>query len=138
MSASAVCGFVCVFSVKRHRRMAALEDTVGAFELSTISAVLYIVLKLIVLFIDPITPVGIAIVSINAPIELGLALYGAMYGVKWIKKNGKSQMYYVIPIMIAVMLPSVCVSLLAYLGAYRTVFLDRLRRLSQKDSDKVD
>lgn len=138
MSVCAICGFVCVFSVKRYRRMAGLEDTVGAFELSSVSAVLYIILNLIALFIDPITPFGIAIVSISAPMELGLALYGAAYGLKWIKKNGKSQMYYVIPIMIAVMLPSVCVSLLAYLGAYRTVFLDRLRRLSQKDSDKVD
>lgn len=138
MSVCAIGGFVCIFSQKRHRRMQALEDSIGPFEMSVVSAVLYIVLNLLILFVDPITPLGIAVITVCSPIELGLALLGGVWGYFWIKKNDKSQMYYVIPVLLAVMIPSACISLLAYLGAYRTVFLYRLRRLQEKNADDGD
>lgn len=138
MSVCAIGGFACVFSYKRHVRMQAQEDRVGRFEMSAVSAVLYIILNLLVLFIDPITPLGIAVITVCSPIELGLALLGGVWGYYWIKKNNKSQAYYVIPILLAVILPSVCITLLAYFGAYRTVFLWRLRRLAEKGSDDSD
>ena len=138
MSVCAIGGFICVYSYKRNIRMQALEDHVGGFEMSVVSAVLYILLNLLVLFIDPITPLGIALITVSAPIELGLALFGGIWGYYWIKKHNKSQIYYVIAILLAVMMPSVCVSLLAYLGAYNTVLLFRLRRLAEKDQSNID
>ena len=137
LSICAAGGFVVVFGVKRHRSIAGLEDTVGRFEISVVSAVLFVIANLLTLFIDPITPIGIALITVCAPLELGLAFSGLIYGISWIRKNNKSQMYYVIPIIIAVMLPSVFVASLAYLGAYCIVFLDRLRRLAEK-KDKED
>lgn len=138
MSVCVIGGFICVFSQKRHRRMQALEDTIGPFEMSVVSAVLYIVLNLLMLFVDPITPFGIAVITVCAPIELGLTLLGGVWGYFWVKKNDKSQMYYVIPVLLAVMIPSACITLLAYLGAYRTVFLYRIRRLQERNTDDID
>ena len=136
LSICSVGGFAVVFGAKRHRAMAGLEDTVGRFEISVVSAVLFVVANLLTLFIDPITPIGIALITVRAPLELGLAFSGLIYGISWIRKNNKNQMYYVIVVIIAVMMPSVCVALLAYLGAYRIVFLDRLRRLAEKKGQR--
>lgn len=125
-------GFFTVFAAKKHRRMLGLPDTVGAYAITVFSSVFYIATKLIVLFIDPITPVGITLITISAPLELGLALSGVLFGMAWLKKNNKGRGYYVAAIAVFVMMPSLSVTLLAYLGAYSTVLVYRFRRMIEK------
>lgn len=125
-------GFFTVVAAKKHRRMLGLPDTVGAFEITVFSALLFIIAKLVVMFIDPITPIGITLITVLAPLELGLAVSGALFGMAWLKKNNKGRGYYIAAIAVFVLMPSQAVTLLAFLGAYSTVLVYRFRRMIEK------
>ena len=127
-----ICGFFSVFAIKKHRRMLQLTDTIGAFEITVFSAVFYIIAQLIILFIDPITPIGITLITISSPLELGLALSGVLFGMAWLKKNNKGRGYYVAAVAVLVIMPSMAVTILAYLGAYSTVLVYRFRRMLER------
>ncbi len=132
VSVCVIGGFFTVAAVKRHRRMLELPDTVGAFEITVFSAVFFVATKLVVIFIDPITPVGITLITVLAPLELGLAVSGVLFGVAWLKKNNKGKLYYLIAAALLVLMPSYAVSILAFLGAYSTVLVYRFRRMIEK------
>ncbi len=125
----AIGGFITVISAKKNRRMLCLPDTVGPYSITVTSAVVYISAKLLMLFADTVTPIGITIVTVCAPLELGLALSGVLFGIAWIKKNQKSRAYYIVAIVLICTVPSLCTTLLAYLGAYSTVLVYRMRRI---------
>ena len=112
--------------------MLQLPDTIGAFEITVFSAVFYIIAQLIILFIDPITPIGITLITISSPLELGLALSGVLFGMAWLKKNNKGRGYYVAAVAVLVIMPSMAVTILAYLGAYSTVLVYRFRRMLER------
>ena len=128
----AIGGFITVISAKRHRRMLCLPDTVGHYGITVTSAVIYIAAKILMIFVDPMTPLGITVVTVCAPLELGLALCGVLFGIAWVKKNRKSRGYYVGAIILMCVLPGLCTTLFAYLGAYSTVLVYRVRRMLER------
>lgn len=132
MSICAIGGFITVFAAKKHRRLLCLPDTVGPYSITVTSSVIYIAAKLLMMFVDPITPIGIAVATVCSPLELGLALSGVIFGIAWVKKNRKGRGYYIGAIILFVIAPGLSVTLFAYLGAYSTVLVYRVRRMLER------
>ncbi len=132
----AIGGFITVLAAKKHRAMLGLSDTVGAWGISVIGSVLFVILSVLSIFADPLTPIGLAVVTVSAPLELGLAVSGVLFFVEWTKKNGKGPFYYIALAALFVLIPSLCIMTLAYIGAYRTVFLYRMKKIDSSGKDK--
>ena len=122
-----IAGFITVSIARAHRRMLCLEDVFGEFRVSMVSAVVYLVSNLLILFVDPYTPIGITLITISTPLELALAYSGIRFGLMFIKKAKKGAAYYVVPIVIAAVMPTVFITFLAYLGSYRSIFSELVR-----------
>ncbi len=121
LSVCSIGGFITMIAVKRHRRMQSLPDTLGAFEMSVVSAVLYILLTIAMLLVDPYSAIGITIDSVSSVVGLGLALVGIGYLANVIKASDKKTLYTVILVGAAAIFPSILVGILSIVGASNVI-----------------
>lgn len=131
----AIGGFITVNGVVKHRKMQALEDTVGEFSLSVVTAILYLVIYFLTIFIESDSPLGITLVTVGAIGGLGLSLYGFYYIHRLIKAHEKRKTYTVILILALLFFTSLTQSVLALFGAYRTILLYKQERNKEKNGN---
>jgi hypothetical protein len=127
LSICALLGFITVNTARAQKQMQGEEDVYGEFSISLVSAVIYLIVNLIGIFADPYTPFGVTLAAVSMPLELALAYVGLRFGILILKKTKKGAAYYVVPIIIAAVMPSVFITLLAYLGAYKSIFYELVR-----------
>ena len=128
----AIGGFITVRGVRSNRKMLALPDTVGIYEISSVSAFLFIVFNLLTLFVNLYTPLGIAVFTVCAPLELGLAYAGLVFVLGWLKLHNKGPLFYIVFVLLGLFMTSACIAILAYTGAYRSIYLSKMRKMKEK------
>lgn len=132
----AIGGFITTLGAKKHRKMVGLEDTIGAYGITPISGIVYLIITLAHIFIDPYSAVGITLSAIGAALGLGLALEGLIFMIKVIKRTERRGLFTSLFIIAAVIFTTPMISMLSFVGAYHTVSLLILEKLnSKRDGD---
>lgn len=114
-------GFITVIALKYYRKMAHINDTIGIFYTSPITAWMYIALYLISIFVATDSVFGILISTLYAPISIALAYEGLLFIFKMCQKAEKEKRFVIILTVSLLIIPSLALLVLSYAGAYHSI-----------------
>ena len=124
--------FITVFLVLKHRRMQGLENHLGAFSVSIVTAVVYLIITVVSIFADPISPLGVTLSTVSAVPSLALALIGAAYMRQRILTSPKKRTFIILSVLVLIFMTGAVLSVLSLIGAYKSIQLYLFQRLKDK------